>query len=811
MTTDKVSWADFEMEVHSIGYRHKYKGAQLSAEQHVRANADRVKSIPAARIMAAAERDWQPDGVSALFLLESIGRVTLEHDDAYVRAALFARSGSLSYLRYEPAMPDLVEVVQRALEIGAIGLARRGWQIDIVRWLGEGRIDRAATQRSILTALAAGFGNVMADWYIALYLSLDPSDDEWARDQALLRGMLRAPERATVKFALERSLALHQRGRLETSAFLTAAPDLASTSALNVRLVLGIAADAAAADPSLVDAARPVFAGALAHPKRDIQAIAVAWLDAHDGAQLVAEAAPLLPPERSHPVAAVDVPLKCQWAAFQPWPADEVLERTAVLFRNSSDPLEIEAGLQAWAAMADPTQLAPLYSGLRGPDSSWDVKTEYVATESVRWLVATVLAAAAGVDWWRDESNHRYPEREALPPLMEARFDEVRRRVLDRLPPRVLLATPTSTAGWLDAEELVGRLRSLGKLTPGVADLTAALLRLNPDDPGREEAAMVAAAHSRKSEAWAALEYATGGRPAKVRTPEWWVAAARARSDGPDELLASRGLVQPGQALPVDATVRIEWIPLAHRPTQRFHHAELISPPDGDRPTLSASRFDEEVLWIRNQPTVILSRRGRFRMYGFEPAVVRWAGITWPRSVEFAASLGVLQLADSAVESAEHGELEATIAAIADSPGAIGEVGRSCIALALSGKHRMLRAQTAELLAADGGGRLDLAALATTMHRLLIACKLNRWAESLSDAAAISASGRRSVIDLLTLLLPRLDRSGAGIALLLEVLDDECRRAGAAPSDGDLLAWLNGFTGSSKAAKAAKSIVRIAP
>jgi hypothetical protein len=167
----------------------------------------------------------------------------------------------------------------------------------------------------------------------------------------------------------------------------------------------------------------------------------------------------------------------------------------------------------------------------------------------------------------------------------------------------------------------------------------------------------------------------------------------------------------------------------------------------------------------------------------------------------------VMQLAGSSAFGMENSTLAPTLAAIAESPGVIGEIGRSCVAFGLSAKHRLVRAQAAELLATELGARLAAPELARTMAVLVDACKLTRWAEALADASLISPLARERVIELLTLLLVQLDPTRSGMSALLEVFEDELRRAGAAVEDGALREWLAQFSGSSKAAKAAKAIL----
>ncbi|MGH3348412.1 MAG: hypothetical protein ACRDO4_15640, partial [Nocardioides sp.] len=83
--------------------------------------------------------------------------------------------------------------------------------------------------------------------------------------------------------------------------------------------------------------------------------------------------------------------------------------------------------------------------------------------------------------------------------------------------------------------------------------------------------------------------------------------------------------------------------------------------------------------------------------------------------------------------------------------------------------------------------------------------RLGRWAESLRRAAA--AAGPGPVIDVLTAALPGMDRGQTGITALVELLLDESLRLGRTPADARLRAWLEAWSGGSKAARAARRLL----
>lgn len=103
--------------------------------------------------------------------------------------------------------------------------------------------------------------------------------------------------------------------------------------------------------------------------------------------------------------------------------------------------------------------------------------------------------------------------------------------------------------------------------------------------------------------------------------------------------------------------------------------------------------------------------------------------------------------------------------------------------------------------------RIDAGDAAAGFEACAPACLPTRWASSLADAAQLNPG---AVVDLLTALLPRLDRTTRGVGALLGVVVDESLRLHRPLTDAALAAWLSGFTGSSAAARSARSLLATA-
>ncbi|MDO5066467.1 MAG: DUF6493 family protein [Propionibacteriaceae bacterium] len=137
-------------------------------------------------------------------------------------------------------------------------------------------------------------------------------------------------------------------------------------------------------------------------------------------------------------------------------------------------------------------------------------------------------------------------------------------------------------------------------------------------------------------------------------------------------------------------------------------------------------------------------------------------------------------------------------------PGRWDEAAGACVALGLASRHQAVRASAAELVASKVPGRLRAEQLATAMADQVSNVVLSRWAGSLADAAGLNPD---AVIDVLTALLPKLEHGATGVAKLLTLLHDEQTRKGRSTMDAALRGWLEQFSGSSAAAKAARQLL----
>ena len=754
-------------------------------------------------IIRGGGNQWNPSRVSTLLLLEHEGRLSLEHDDEYVLAVMQVTCGPLRDHLVLNDGPFRQRAVWRLFEVpggGEVSLANfdkyyeksGGWGTSFVSYATSGALPRDRVLHCCLEALSRGFGSYVSGWFSTLYRSIEPTVEEIATHEKVLRTLLSSTVGATVTLAVGALAELADRDRLDRGAFLAAVVDVSTMTTANTRAVLRIAEQSDQAEH--IDAVTRLVGQAVAHRDRVVQRVATGWLVAHDRSDLIERAGAMLSPTvavGSGVSLAEAMPDPAAEArSFAPYvavPDSELVEHFAVLLEDSRDPLAVEAGLAALASSPNPRQLAPLAKRARRPTegNGWEAL-------SVRRLVASLVVAASGEHLPVDR------QRASLPPLLYPRFAELRTWVLNGHPSHELLATPDDTTGSIAADSLHRRLsRALDQGRPiWHADFTAALLRVKPDGLARPALA---------GEAGAALHYALGGDAGKVRTAAWWVAAARSRHPFEhDAVLDKARLRLDGQAAPVAAELAVETYRWSHDQASGVAAKFALVPSDSE----GRVRRRGERKWIEDQPTVLGLGLVKFGTEMPED-VARFTGLTWPHSTEFLAGFALANVAADVVSDSVSYGATGAFSALMNSPAPLGPLGRSLLVLGLSAKNVGDRAVAAETLAAAIGDRTTTLELAGSMALLAPAVKVTRWPAALVDTASISGHARACVVTLLTELLPLLDRALHGLGGLVELLEDELVRDGARATNPELRDWLEGFTGSGKSAKSARGILAL--
>ncbi|MFJ3460674.1 DUF6493 family protein [Achromobacter spanius] len=740
-------------------------------------------------------------------LNEVFNGLQVDRTDDYVLAMVGGLGGRqeqevrLFMLRHDHALRD--EVFWRIFEVeggGEISLANidkfsreeLNWHNTVVLLANEGTLDRRRVLRGCLEALNRDFSAYRAGWFSRLYATLSPAPDEAAADQPLLRQSLGSPITATIALAVKQFEALHKHGLLDAAPFVDACGGAFSGSkaaALSVlRILEALGAQASTETNSVAEA----LALGLAHPHADVQRAAVkalAKLGRTDLAQqqrdaLAPAVAALLPDlagEDAGAAAAAEATRTAETGLaegansyppsntssglplpepLRPWTDADALERYAALLESPADVLEFELAL-AWLATSGQVAatVAPLAKRAR-----------QLAERDAQHYAAALLMAAhdpespflpqkywqkttsqvVNGEWVYENVGEPQPlpaaEQSSLLPSFITRLREVAGIVQGKEPRRPLLATPTDTQGWVDADVLLARFeagRESGAPLP--VDLVQALLRVHPEHRAR-------------------VVQATGGAWPQITDTvriEWH----------------SRG----SSTLKADGSPQwVWWSPVVH--------AEPAEAPTATQPALIPSGPPQHQEGVAAHALVCAE-----------------LGLADPASTLplAAASMEIMNVA--AGDEAEH-RAPAVLRVLAVHPGAWQPETVQLLALGMASKQAEVRAQAVEVFAAAIPQRVDATVAAQAYAACAPAIVLTRWAASFTDAATLAPA---AVIAVLGGLLPRLDPKARGIGSLLTVLLDESLRHAHPVADAEVRGWLAGFSGASAAAKAAKALLAL--
>lgn len=725
------------------------------------------------------------EGFWRIRLLERLGIVELDADDAYVLATISGFGpNKTTKLR---ADPDLLErVLWRVFEVGdggAVSLSyvdRSGldtWRDTFVELTADGILDRTRVLSACLAALSRDRAAFRAGWHSATYLALEPTVHETAAFQADLRRLLGAAVPATVGFALRQLAAVQKAGLLDVEATVDALPPTTLVKAKGTAIAaLNLARVAAVEFPG---AAREVAQTALGHPNPDVQRAASALLaDLGESDAVHAAAVDMAPSVRHDLGLGADVSLESESPRGQglmpstpPVSPSDLAERAAALLEDASDVGELEAVLAILATRRADDALAPL----RERATAVVAGRQSIHTRDI-WLpkeVGRLLLAVLGDPVPFDDPAH------------PAQRFVVRRMAEVRTSTAPLLATPDLVGGWVSPGAFVERLAQ--NPNPRHHDLIAALLRLHPD--GRGEAAHTAGALP------AAARFALEGveprrwlrRGRREGPAAWWIAAERSRgpyaaTDAPQ--LSGEVLARTRHE---DGHDHRSW-------SARFAVTTThTSQPADDQPTELKAQISD--LWGRGYTDWFLG--------DWIPTLAA----IWPHDAEHFLALTCLQVLESPSWAETSHHVPNTLDALARHPGRLGTLAVATLAAGISGTrpdHRLHAVDAFVDLVVSG--RIPVRDVAAVMARYAQVWPAIRWAETLALVAR-APGGATTTVDLLTQLLPQLPTDHRGLNKLLDLLRDELVRLGHTVADPALTTWLSTFSGSSASARAARLLL----
>jgi hypothetical protein len=151
------------------------------------------------------------------------------------------------------------------------------------------------------------------------------------------------------------------------------------------------------------------------------------------------------------------------------------------------------------------------------------------------------------------------------------------------------------------------------------------------------------------------------------------------------------------------------------------------------------------------------------------------------------------------------GQTRARLDALLAHPGRLGPIAAAVVAAALTAQDTACRIRAAEALITVVPHRIPVAIMAEAMALLAGHATATRWAAALRDTA-----NPHTVIAVLGALLPQLPHSHPGLHALVVALLEESLRISATPP-ATLRPWLLGFTGSAKAARTARDLLKLTP
>jgi hypothetical protein len=186
---------------------------------------------------------------------------------------------------------------------------------------------------------------------------------------------------------------------------------------------------------------------------------------------------------------------------------------------------------------------------------------------------------------------------------------------------------------------------------------------------------------------------------------------------------------------------------------------------------------------------------------------ISWSALTWPQEAEHFLLTGVHSVLRAAWGTEVQHDAARSLTALARHEGHLGSLAYKALAAGASAKVAHERVLAADaILAQTERGALSPAGLAIAMVDILPLATIGRWTSTLTEVARSGRVGADFVVQTLTAALPGMPTETAAINGLLELLRDEQLRAGRATSP-ELRRWLEGFAGSSRAARAASALL----
>ena len=493
----------------------------------------------ASQLQLCAQTDsYWIDGIGFIHLAQMRGELNLEYNQTY-QTALIGLTPALQmplmradkHLRQKLVWLMLAQEGNQGLSLAKCDnsatrpAGTMGWSRTLKTCIDEGLIERDQLLDTLLQMLAADFPATRAGWYSRTLRMLAMTPNEAASRQAPLCALLTSPITATTTLAVNELAKTSHTNQLDTTLFLHHCPGALTGTKTNAVGVLKILLDNLnAINPNQI---QPLLDLALTFPHPQVQRLALDLAEQSLKAKLIepTQLTQLLAQTQLDPLTQ---PTAQKLQATLPTPTPQDPTNT-----NTAEPTPKPNAPTPSPITTPPTQttkLTPITShNLYGQTTliaqeeklglNFELLLNYLATTPIQpTQPLTKLATRLAKDKPRPKQiiglllqlalNPQTTTQKQLastlnnletqiPTLMRQRINEIG-ALLKNHQTYQLLATPTHNDGTINPLTLVQRTLQNTTTNPPPADLTQALLRLNPNHPDTPTAQNLLNQHSHK-------------------------------------------------------------------------------------------------------------------------------------------------------------------------------------------------------------------------------------------------------------------------------------------------------------------------
>lgn len=489
------------------------------------------------QLCAQTDSSWI-DGIGFIHLAQMRGELNLEYNQTY-QTALIGLTPALQmplmradkHLRQKLVWLMLAQEGNQGLSLAKCDnsatrpAGTMGWSRTLKTCIDEGLIERDQLLDTLLQMLAADFPATRAGWYSRTLRMLAMTPNEAASRQAPLCALLTSPITATTTLAVNELAKTSHTNQLDTTLFLHCCPGALTGTKTNAVGVLKILLDNLnAINPNQI---QPLLDLALTFPHPQVQRLALDLAEQSLKAKLIepTQLTQLLAQTQLDPLTQPTAQ-KLQATLTSPSPQDPTNTKTAEARPKPNAPTPSPITTPP----TQTTKLTPITShNLYGQTTliaqeeklglNFELLLNYLATNPIQpTQPLTKLATRLAKNKPRPKQiiglllqlalNPQTTTQKQLastlnnletqiPTLMRQRINEIG-ALLKNHQTYQLLATPTHNDGTINPLTLVQRTLQNTTTNPLPADLTQALLRLNPNHPDTPTAQNLLNQHNHK-------------------------------------------------------------------------------------------------------------------------------------------------------------------------------------------------------------------------------------------------------------------------------------------------------------------------